>query len=378
MLLRILPRKVRLTIMSIAAILTAMAASAATLAQRAPVSPSPARSVQGADAPSATMTEDELKQVLVGKTFYLRGGYLDDALSFNERGLLDGHSPQGSYTLNLIRIEKVHLDKRRLEIEGVRFGLHFLGALPSEDTSAAFDRVRITPPKKMVRISIDRERVVKPKKRKQDKRGKGTGTKGAMASTAAEATTAQPISGDTTTSPAHAAEMLRDALDRIFAPNLDTEMIAAMPRFWQLYYKAAAAKTDYHPSNPSVLRQDQVDRRARLLTSFEPDSNQYAQNAGVAGLALYHVVIGPDGKPGEIAVARPIGFGLDENAVAAILKTRFQPAIKSGKPVAVLVDLIVEFRIYSKRTEAASTTASQPAQAPKRVLPGPYSAGQPH
>jgi hypothetical protein len=91
-------------------------------------------------------------------------------------------------------------------------------------------------------------------------------------------------------------------------------------------------------------------------------------------MALYHTVIGPDGKPGEIAVARPIGFGLDENAVSAIRKATFDPAMKDGKPVPVLLDLVVQFRIYSKRTavsgkpEVDDKTTTQ--------LPGPYSVGE--
>ena len=72
-------------------------------------------------------------------------------------------------------------------------------------------------------------------------------------------------------------------------------------------------------------------------------------------MALYHVVVGADGKPGEIAVARPIGFGLDENAVASIRKASFSPAMKDGKPVPVLLDLVVQFRIYSKRTSVMGT-----------------------
>jgi TonB family protein len=95
---------------------------------------------------------------------------------------------------------------------------------------------------------------------------------------------------------------------------------------------------------------------------------------------MYHVVVGPDGKPGEIAVGRPIGFGLDENAVAAIRKAAFQPAMKDGKPVPVVLDLLVQFRIYSNRTgaaavpEAASASVNEP-EGPQ--LPGPYSASQP-
>ena len=42
------------------------------------------------------ISEEELKQLLVGKALYLRGGYLDNSLSFDEHGRITGHSPQGS------------------------------------------------------------------------------------------------------------------------------------------------------------------------------------------------------------------------------------------------------------------------------------------
>ena len=94
----------------------------------------------------------------------------------------------------------------------------------------------------------------------------------------------------------------------------------------------------------------------------------------VAGPALYHAVIGPDGKPTEIAVARPIGFGLDESAVDSIRKANFEPAMKDGKPVPVMLDLYVSFRIYSNRTAANSNPeAAAEDKKGEKQLPGPYS-----
>jgi TonB family protein len=401
------------------------------------------------------LTEEDLRRVLVGKTFYLRGGYLDNNLAFGETGQFIGQSPKGSYTLAGIEIDKVHLSKHKVELDGTRFGLHFLGALPYEDPTKAVDRVKITPKKKFVKITIDRELIVTPKKKKakeQAKDSKASTTPGetsspaeppasapaeanaagtdpsdtdktaagqsaaeagakpaapadspASASTDAQSASAagaqqsgsateqsdedqakaemaaapkeeqpaDPKSITTTTSPAHAAKIFWDALDKIFATGLDDRMMAAMPDFWKLYYKAAAAGTDYRPSDPAVMRQGAVDQKAKLLSRFVPESNDFAQDAGVAGMALYHTVVGADGKPGEIAVARPIGFGLDENAVAAIRKANFQPAMKDGKPVPVLLDLEIVFRIYSKRTNVASKP-DDANQAKDQKLPGPY------
>lgn len=357
-------------------------------------------------AETGTITEEELKQLLVGKALYLRGGYLDNSLGFNEHGGLIGHSPQGSYTLSAVQIDKVRLTKHKVELTGARYGLHFLGALPYEDPTKAMDRVKITPKKKVLKITIDRELVVTPKKKKDKEKGKkekagawnkkgpsaessvaaappelseAEQTQAEIAAAPAEERPADPGSVTRTTSPAHATKMLKEALDNIFAQGFDERLMASMPDFWKLYYQAVAAKADYRPRDPAVLRQNTVDKKARLLSTFEPESNEYAQANAVAGMALYHTVIGADGKPGEIAVGRPIGFGLDENAVEAIRKAKFEPAMKDGKPVPVLLDLVVQFRIYSKRTavtnkpEAVPEAEAKPEAATKPALPGPYS-----
>src|ERR1035438_481358 len=47
-----------------------------------------------------------------------------------------GRSPQGSYTLNQIQIDRVHLTKHKVEMEGQRYGLHFLGALAYEEVQS--------------------------------------------------------------------------------------------------------------------------------------------------------------------------------------------------------------------------------------------------
>jgi TonB family protein len=347
---------------------------------------------------AVSVSEQDLRQQLQGKTFYLRGGYLENPLHFDQQGKLDGHALQGSYTLSLVEIDRVKLDKHRVVLEGVRYGLHFLGALPTADQSTAMDKVRLTPKKKPLVIAIDREQVVKPKKEKEakSKRGPQTAQIKAQPAAATQPTAdnqpqnpAQQAQAEpdrhgaaVTISEAQANQQLTQALDRIFAAGIDDRMIATLPDYWKLFYKAVAEHQDFKPSDPAVMLQSSVDRKAKLVSVFEPPSNEYAQNNGVAGMAMYHVVLGPDGKPGEIAVGRPIGFGLDENAVKAIRQATFQPAIKDGKPVPVMLDLLVQFRIYSKRTGVASSApapaaAPAPAQPQAPILPGPYTANSP-
>ena len=350
----------------------------------------PAATGTATDVPG--ITEDEIRSQLAGKDLFLRGGYLDNTLAFDQNGVLIGHSPRGSYTLCGIRILRVRILKHKVALEGQRYGLHFLGVLPSEDPTTAVDRVDITPKKKTVYITIDRELVIKPRQKKHRIVGAPAAAAGAPPGSAAPRDSnsagfdaqsdnaAGAASGDraadakhgATLSQAHANQMLLAALGNIFAQGFDARMMASMPSFWKLYYQAVSDRSDYRPSDPQVLRQNMVDQKARLLTASEPASNQFAQDYGVAGMSQYSVVVGADGKAGQIVVVRPIGFGLDENAVDSIRNSSFAPAIKDGKPVPVTLDMSFVFRIYSQRTNVESKLEPvQPHDATS--LPGPYS-----
>lgn len=376
-------------------VLFSIALSIGTAAQQ---SVTQTTSPQAAPAPAATnreqpvnvhetaaITDSELKQLLVGKVLYLRGGHLGDSLHYDMHGQLIDHGSQVPYTLSLVEINKISMNKHKVELEGIRYGLHFEDALPTVDPMLAADKVRITSKKKTLKITIDREEVEKLKKDKVKK----SKTKGSIETTPAQEANAEatpqpstPVATAShdprkTTSIAEANQTLRVAVDNVFAHGLDDQMMASLPEFWKLYYQAAAAGSDYRPRDPSIFRQNNVDQKAKLLTTFEPPSNDFAQASGVAGIAVYHVVLGADGKPQEIAAARPIGFGLDENAVASIRKASFQPAIKDGKPVPVVIDMIVQFRIYSKRTSVVNTAEASKTPQDNPSLPGPYSVRQP-
>ncbi|UWZ84195.1 energy transducer TonB [Occallatibacter riparius] len=338
---------------------------------------------QGKDA--RAVTESELRQQLLGKTFYLRTGYLDNMLHFDEKGKLDGSSPRAPYTLSLVEITHVRLEKHKLEVEGVRYGLHFLGSSATEDQTAAVDKVRLTTRKKPLVITIDREEVTKPKKEKEKKEkhhGPQSANQPAQAQTVAPAPAAAPEEEaerhrPMTDSEAASNRELAQALDTVFATGIDDRLIATLPDYWKLFYLSTAEHRAYRPAEANVLRQGNVDQKAKLISAIDPPSNEFAQKNGVAGMAMYHVVVGTDGKAREIAVGRPIGFGLDENAVKSIQQAKFEPAMKGGQPVPVMLDLLVQFRIYSKLTAEPSTTAAATSQPSAPILPGPYTANAP-
>ncbi|MDE3199974.1 MAG: TonB family protein [Acidobacteriota bacterium] len=358
-------------VLSLASAIPAIAQSAMTVNQGAKTRMMPHAEELSSMPGSGVLSQDALEHVLEGKTLYLRSGYMDDTLDFDETGQLRSVSPRGSFTLALVRIEKIRLSRKRLELEGIRYGLHFRGELPTEDFAANTDEVRITPKKKVVKITIAREQVVKPKKKHRDgqKSQKGLGLAKMTSETADKPL---PEDEEETVTQEQADSLLRAALNRIFASHIDERLVATMPAPWQAFFE-----TSHHPQNPvnavpGVLSQTKVDEQARLTAAVEPASNDFAQKAGIAGMALYHVVVDTSGRAESIEVARPIGFGLDENAVKAIEQAKFQPAIKNGKPILAEVDVVVQFRIYSKRTNVAAP-ADESAGAGKSILPGPYS-----
>jgi TonB family protein len=64
------------------------------------------------------------------------------------------------------------------------------------------------------------------------------------------------------------------------------------------------------------------------------------------GTSVLQLVVGPDGRPYNIRVTKPLGKGLDEKAIEAVSQWTFVPATKGGKPVAVLINVEVQFHLY--------------------------------
>lgn len=64
------------------------------------------------------------------------------------------------------------------------------------------------------------------------------------------------------------------------------------------------------------------------------------------GTVVLWLVVGPDGKPHDIRVQQSLGMGLDEKAIEAIRRWKFEPGRKDGIAVAVQVDVEVTFHLY--------------------------------
>jgi hypothetical protein len=337
------------------------------------------------------LTEDDLRARYVGKLIFLRGSYLGDDLNFDMDGKVNGSPAIGSFTLSGFEVRKVKLSKHKLDIEADRYGLHFLGALPYEDDAKPFDQVKIS--KKPVHISIEREVIVIPKLKKEKKKkdeptpqelaaAQTLKTRDAAAPATAEAAkpATQAVTVETNealkesnkalkestealketndalkaVSPAHSAMVMNKALNSIFANDIDPVMMSHLPEYWQEYFTSKSEHRQFMPKDASIKVVSEGMTPPRVLNSIDPSSNEYAQKYGIAGMELLRTVVDATGIPRQMAIQRPIGFGLDEKAVEAIKNSHFRPATLNGQPVPVVVDLVVTFRIYSNRTKPGS------------------------
>jgi TonB family protein len=84
----------------------------------------------------------------------------------------------------------------------------------------------------------------------------------------------------------------------------------------------------------------------RAIYKPDPEYSTEARQAKYQGTVVLSMIIGSDGRPRAIRVARALGMGLDEKAMEAVRQWRFEPATKDGKPVAVMVDVEVAFRLF--------------------------------
>ena len=89
-------------------------------------------------------------------------------------------------------------------------------------------------------------------------------------------------------------------------------------------------------------------RRSHSPSTYGPELefSEETRKAELQGTLVLWRVVGPDGMTHDIRVQQSLGMGLDEKAIEAIRQWKFDPGRKDGIPVAVQVDVEVNFHLY--------------------------------
>jgi TonB family protein len=83
----------------------------------------------------------------------------------------------------------------------------------------------------------------------------------------------------------------------------------------------------------------------KVLRDPDPEYSEIARAQQWQGICVFQMVVDQQGTPSDIAVLKPCGWGLDENAYNALVKWRFRPATLEGDPVPVMITVEIAFHL---------------------------------
>jgi len=238
-----------------------------------------------------------------GPFVLLRGMYAGDKLNFDADGKLIGPARTLPFSLSAVVIDKIKLDDTELAIEGEHAALEFEptnGRGEPSRTKVIPFRMKLHPG---VTITVERN-------------------------------------------PAH-PDGLDAALERIFSVGFDESLVDSAPEFWRpwLRHKLDPAAPVY--AGPSgVAKFDRTAGVSAPVLQYDPDPqfSVVAKEAHVGGVCVVGVVINAQGRPQQSWIVKPMGDGLDEEAIVAVNQYRFKPARQHGEPVPVRINIEVNFR----------------------------------
>jgi len=161
--------------------------------------------------------------------------------------------------------------------------------------------------------------------------------------------------------PLGSAEEARAILARVFALSPE-DVVNSAPDYWQPQLakelgvqlpKPAVAQDDGGTKEQAASREktfqvsDTVGGKKvtppALVYKQEPSFSDAARSRRLQGTVGLNVTVDKNGSVVDVKIVRPLGMGLDEQAVATIRTWRFTPAKVEGQPVAVQLYIETNF-----------------------------------
>jgi TonB family protein len=98
-------------------------------------------------------------------------------------------------------------------------------------------------------------------------------------------------------------------------------------------------------STTQTLRTGAGVSQPTLIYKVEPEYSEEARKAKWQGTVQLSLIVEASGKPSNVRVLRALGLGLDQQAIEAVQQWRFKPGLQGGKPVRVIANIEVSFRL---------------------------------
>lgn len=112
-------------------------------------------------------------------------------------------------------------------------------------------------------------------------------------------------------------------------------------------------KLDKNDADPNAPLRVGGDVKAPIVMErVEPVYTEEARKERISGIVILEAIIGRDGLVKEAHVLKPLPFGLDQAAVEAVKQWIFKPGTLEGKPVDVIFNLTINFRLDKKESDS--------------------------
>ena len=274
------------------------------------------RVTRGQTSPTAT-SESMWQQRLIHQPLYLRGFWMGFDLNFDATGKPIGNASDqphpGPLTLSGVDVQDV-------SVKGNRLVLHA----------------------QHVALVADAQGVLEPRPLVQTTRMYGTVQKQFRSKEIVKISIEADSSGSF------------DAPVRAVFANGLAELAPAAPPYWRCYSDAyfvgdatgrstadmveSCAKKPVNPSSAAA------DTQPRILTQPQPRGTREAMELHVSGISEVYIEVNAHGIPTGSQIVKPLGAGLDEDALQALAQCRFAPATLDGVPVAAGIFFSMQYR----------------------------------
>lgn len=125
------------------------------------------------------------------------------------------------------------------------------------------------------------------------------------------------------------------------------DQVSIVPSYWRHYaetheiidpkkFPKRPPEKDAEPTN-GVYRVGGSVSPPKPLKQPEPRFTEFARHFGIQGNTAIALVVDENGEPQDLSIVKPLGAGLDEAAIEAVQRWRFEPSRKDGKPVKVRI-----------------------------------------
>lgn len=79
-----------------------------------------------------------------------------------------------------------------------------------------------------------------------------------------------------------------------------------------------------------------------------PEFSEEARRKHVEGTVALRLTVSENGDVTDAVVTKGLGYGLDEKALEAVRRWKFQPPLKDGQPISTNADVTVSFHLYDQ------------------------------